>query len=128
VRFEENARSEDTFVVQPTCPPVNKHLMELLIMMDALRRASAGRITAAILYYGYATTATRIRSALSDPEATRRAENIEQTPPPHQVQSRTRRGFQPASCPFCHQPLAQFACLECAAQPPFKGHRLSRNP
>jgi ribose-phosphate pyrophosphokinase len=50
VRFEENARDEDTFVVQPTCPSVNEHLMELLIMMDALRRASAGRITAAILY------------------------------------------------------------------------------
>jgi len=64
VRFEENARSEDTFIVQPTCPPANEHLMKLL----------------------------------SDPEATRRAENIEQTPPPYQVQSRTRRGFQPASC------------------------------
>ena len=54
VRFEENARGEDTFVIQPTCPPVNEHLMELLIMMDALRRASAGRITAVIPYYGYA--------------------------------------------------------------------------
>ncbi len=54
VRYEENARGEDTFVVQPTCPPVNEHLMELLIMMDALRRASAGRITAVIPYYGYA--------------------------------------------------------------------------
>jgi len=50
VRFEENARSEDTFAVPPTCPPVNEHLMELLIIMDALRRASAGRISAAILY------------------------------------------------------------------------------
>ncbi|MDQ7850165.1 MAG: ribose-phosphate pyrophosphokinase [Armatimonadota bacterium] len=54
VRYEENARGEDTFVIQPTCPPVNEHLMELLIMMDALRRASAGRITAVIPYYGYA--------------------------------------------------------------------------
>src|SRR3989337_3914612 len=54
VRFEENARGVDAFVVQPTCPPVNEHLMELLIMLDALRRASAGRITAVVPYYGYA--------------------------------------------------------------------------
>lgn len=54
VRFEENARGVDAFVVQPTCHPVNEHLMELLIMLDALRRASAGRITAVIPYYGYA--------------------------------------------------------------------------
>ena len=54
VRFEENARGEDVFVVQPTAPPVNEHLMELLIMLDALRRASAGRITAVVPYYGYA--------------------------------------------------------------------------
>ncbi|MDI6772470.1 MAG: ribose-phosphate pyrophosphokinase [bacterium] len=52
-RFEENARGEDAFVVQSTCHPVNEHLMELLIMVDALRRASAGRITAVIPYYGY---------------------------------------------------------------------------
>ncbi|MCL6552088.1 MAG: ribose-phosphate pyrophosphokinase [Firmicutes bacterium] len=52
-RYEENARGEDTFVVQSTCHPVNEHLMELLIMVDALRRASAGRITAVIPYYGY---------------------------------------------------------------------------
>jgi len=54
VRYEENARGEDVFVIQPTSPPVNEHLMELLIMMDALRRASAGRITAVVPYYGYA--------------------------------------------------------------------------
>jgi ribose-phosphate pyrophosphokinase len=54
VRFEENARGVDAFVVQPTCHPVNENLMELLIMVDALRRASAGRITAVIPYYGYA--------------------------------------------------------------------------
>jgi len=54
VRYEENARGEDVFVIQPTSPPVNEHLMELLIMLDALRRASAGRITAVIPYYGYA--------------------------------------------------------------------------
>ncbi len=54
VRFEENARGVDAFVIQPTCHPVNEHLMELLIMLDALRRASAGRITAVMPYYGYA--------------------------------------------------------------------------
>lgn len=54
VRFEENARGVDAFVIQPSCHPVNEHLMELLIMLDALRRASAGRITAVIPYYGYA--------------------------------------------------------------------------
>jgi ribose-phosphate pyrophosphokinase len=50
----ENVRGEDCYVIQPTCPPVNDNLMELLILMDALRRASAGRITAVVPYYGYA--------------------------------------------------------------------------
>lgn len=54
VRFEENARGVDAFVIQPISHPVNEHLMELLIMLDALRRASAGRITAVVPYYGYA--------------------------------------------------------------------------
>src|SRR3989441_1523451 len=54
VRFEENARGVDAFVLQPTCHPVNEHLVEVLIMVDALRRASAGRITAVTPYYGYA--------------------------------------------------------------------------
>lgn len=54
VRFDENARGVDAFVLQPTSHPVNEHLMELLIMLDALRRASAGRITAVMPYYGYA--------------------------------------------------------------------------
>ncbi len=53
-RFEESVRGHDTFVIQPTCPPVNENLMELLVMVDALRRASAGRITAVMPYYGYA--------------------------------------------------------------------------
>jgi ribose-phosphate pyrophosphokinase len=53
-RYEENARGEDAFIIQSTSHPVNEHLMELLIMVDALRRASAGRITAVIPYYGYA--------------------------------------------------------------------------
>ena len=52
--IEENVRGADTYVVQPTCSPVNDNVMELLIMVDALRRASAGSITAVIPYYGYA--------------------------------------------------------------------------
>jgi len=52
--IQENVRGVDTYVVQPTCSPVNDHVMELLIMIDALRRASAGSITAVIPYYGYA--------------------------------------------------------------------------
>ena len=52
--IEENVRGLDCFVVQSTCAPANRHLMELLIMVDALRRASARRITAVIPYYGYA--------------------------------------------------------------------------
>jgi len=54
VRINENVRGADVFVIQPTCCPVNENLMELLIMIDALRRASARRITAVIPYYGYA--------------------------------------------------------------------------
>ena len=54
VKIEKNVRGKDVFVIQPTCPPVNENLMELLIMLDALRRASAGRITAVIPYFGYA--------------------------------------------------------------------------
>ncbi|MBF0447777.1 MAG: ribose-phosphate pyrophosphokinase [Magnetococcales bacterium] len=54
VQIDENVRGRDCFVVQPTSAPANDHLMELLIMVDALRRASAGRITAVIPYYGYA--------------------------------------------------------------------------
>lgn len=53
-QIEDNVRGDDVFVVQPTSPPVNEHLMELLVMIDAFKRASAGRITAVIPYYGYA--------------------------------------------------------------------------
>ncbi len=54
VKIDENVRGKDVFVVQPTAPPTNENLMELLIMMDALRRSSAQRITAVIPYFGYA--------------------------------------------------------------------------
>jgi ribose-phosphate pyrophosphokinase len=54
VHIQDSMRGHDCFVIQPTCHPVNEHLMELFILLDALRRASAGRITAVIPYYGYA--------------------------------------------------------------------------
>jgi ribose-phosphate pyrophosphokinase len=54
VKVEDSMRGHDVFVIQPTCHPVNEHLMELFIILDALRRASAGRITAVVPYYGYA--------------------------------------------------------------------------
>ncbi|HCR37486.1 MAG TPA: ribose-phosphate diphosphokinase, partial [Opitutae bacterium] len=53
VRIDENIRGSDTFIVQSTCEPANHHIMELLIMIDAARRASANRITAVIPFYGY---------------------------------------------------------------------------
>ena len=53
VQINENVRGQDVFVIQPTCPPVNDHLMELLVMLDAFKRASARRITAVLPYYGY---------------------------------------------------------------------------
>jgi ribose-phosphate pyrophosphokinase len=54
VRIEEDVRGRDIFLVQPTCPPVNENLMELLVMLDCFKRASADRITAVLPYYGYA--------------------------------------------------------------------------
>src|SRR5205807_1917252 len=54
VKIEDSMRGHDVFVIQPTSPPVNEHLMELFVLLDALRRASAGRITAVVPYYGYA--------------------------------------------------------------------------
>jgi ribose-phosphate pyrophosphokinase len=54
IKLEENVRGSDVFVIQPTCTPVNHHLMELLLLIDALRRASAARVTAVVPYYGYA--------------------------------------------------------------------------
>ncbi|HOL36628.1 MAG TPA: ribose-phosphate diphosphokinase, partial [Rubrivivax sp.] len=62
VEIRQNVRARDIFVVQPTCSPTNENLMELLIMVDALKRASARRITAVIPYYGYARQDRRPRS------------------------------------------------------------------
>src|SRR5205085_11367530 len=53
-RIDEDVRGRDVFVVQPTCPPVNENIMELLVILDSLKRASAARITAVLPYYGYA--------------------------------------------------------------------------
>jgi ribose-phosphate pyrophosphokinase len=61
IEIEENTRGADAFVIQSTCPPVNDNLMELLIMIDALRRASARRITAVIPYYGYARQDRKVK-------------------------------------------------------------------
>jgi ribose-phosphate pyrophosphokinase len=63
VEIQENVRGKDVFVLQSTCAPTNDTLMELMIMVDALKRASAGRITAAIPYFGYARQDRRPRSA-----------------------------------------------------------------
>ena len=62
VELMENVRGRDVFVVQPTSPPANDHLMELLVMVDACRRASAGRITAVVPYFGYARQDRRPRA------------------------------------------------------------------
>src|SRR5258706_1154647 len=63
VEINENVRGKDVFVLQSTCAPTNDNLMELVIMVDALKRASAGRITAAIPYFGYARQDRRPHSA-----------------------------------------------------------------
>lgn len=63
VEIEENVRGQDVFLVQPTCAPTNDNLMELMVMIDALRRSSAARITAVIPYLGYARQDRRPRSA-----------------------------------------------------------------
>ncbi|MFM8343628.1 MAG: ribose-phosphate diphosphokinase, partial [Betaproteobacteria bacterium] len=62
VEIQQNVRARDVFVVQSTCAPTNENLMELMIMVDALKRASARRITAVIPYFGYARQDRRPRS------------------------------------------------------------------
>ena len=63
VQINENVRGGDIFIIQSTCAPTNDNLMELIVMVDALRRASAGRITAVIPYFGYARQDRRVRSS-----------------------------------------------------------------
>ena len=63
IEILENVRGRDVFIIQPTCAPTNDSLMELIIMADALRRSSAGRITAVVPYFGYARQDKRVRSA-----------------------------------------------------------------
>ena len=63
VELNENVRGKDVFIIQPTCSPTNDSIMELLLMADALHRASANRITAVIPYFGYARQDRRVRSA-----------------------------------------------------------------
>ncbi len=63
VEIQENVRGKDVFILQPTCVPTNDNLMEIMVMADALRRASAGRITAVMPYFGYARQDRRPRSA-----------------------------------------------------------------
>lgn len=62
VEIQENVRGKDVFIIQPTCRPTNDHLMELLVLVDAVRRASAGRVTTVIPYFGYSRQDRRSRS------------------------------------------------------------------
>ncbi|RLA40365.1 MAG: ribose-phosphate pyrophosphokinase, partial [Gammaproteobacteria bacterium] len=63
VQINDNVRGRDVFIIQPTCAPTNKNLMELIFIVDAMRRSSAGRITAVVPYFGYARQDRRVRSA-----------------------------------------------------------------
>ena len=65
IELMENVRGRDVFIVQPTCPPANDHLMELLVMVDACRRASAAKITAVVPYFGYSRQDRRPRATRS---------------------------------------------------------------
>ena len=62
VEIGENVRGKDVFIIQPTCAPTNDNLMELLVMIDAVKRASSERVTAVIPYFGYARQDRRVRS------------------------------------------------------------------
>ena len=78
VEIEENVRGKDVFIIQPTCSPTNENLMELLVMIDSLKRASVSRITAVMPYYGYARQDRRSRSARVPISAKLVAKMIEQ--------------------------------------------------
>ncbi len=67
IEIRENVRGRDVFIIQPTCAPTHKNLMELLLMVDALRRASASRITAVLPYFGYAAECRARCQAASAP-------------------------------------------------------------
>lgn len=69
VKINENIRGRDVYIVQPTCPPTNQHIMELLIMIDAVRRASAARITAVLPFYGYARQDRKDQPASRSPRS-----------------------------------------------------------
>lgn len=84
VEIKQNVRTRDVFVVQPTCAPTNDNLMELLVMVDALKRASAQSICAVIPYFGYARQDRRVRS--------------------------TRVLSRPRLCTTCCKPLVSTAC------------------
>ena len=71
VEIIDSVRGQDVFVVQPTCRPVNENLMELLVMIDAVRRSSAARVTAVIPYFGYARQDRRPRAAPAYPSRPR---------------------------------------------------------
>ena len=72
IEIEENVRGQDVFVIQPTCAPAAENLMELLALVDALKRASAGMVTAVVPYFGYARQDRRSRSSRR-PTRSRRA-------------------------------------------------------
>jgi len=76
VKIEENVRGEDVYLVQSTSPPTNHHLMEMFIMMDALRRASAMRITAVLPFYGYARQDRKISRACRSPRSLSRISSL----------------------------------------------------
>src|ERR1700755_762101 len=73
-QITENVRGADVFIVQPTCPPTDAHLMELLVMLDAFRRSSAERVTAVIPYFGYARSDKKDRPRV--PIAAKLAANL----------------------------------------------------
>jgi len=83
VKIEENVRGRDVFVIQPTSQPANDHLMELLLIMDALRRASARRVTAVIPYYGYGRQDRKVEPRV--PISARAVADLIQAMGPHRI-------------------------------------------